>query len=152
MPSLAPASVSSQPCTDVFFTKCTVCSVPSAAVTTTVFVPASTFFTVPSTAVTTSSAANIARAAKLIPRSAFFIMILFLPDSDPPRQQDGHVVLELVGRGPIADTLHHHLDDLFIVQMCIARDQIDQPVFAEHLAVFVLRLGNAVGKAHQKVA
>ena len=37
-------------------------------------------------------------------------------------------------------------------EMRVARDQIEQALLAEHFAVLVFRLGDAVGEAHQQIA
>src|SRR5436190_22825201 len=65
---------------------------------------------------------------------------------------DRHVVRQFRRVGPLANGFHHGLDNLGILALGILGHQLDEPLLAEHLAVFVLRLRNAVGVAHQQIA
>ena len=56
---------------------------------------------------------------------------------DPPRQQQGHVVLQFRAGGPLADFFHHARGNFVAVVAGMGEQQINQAVFAELLAVGV---------------
>ena len=68
-----------------------------------------------------------------------------------PGQQNGHIILRLSRACELADAFQDQRDNLVFAAVCVADNQVGQPVLAEHLAVFVLRFGDAVGEEYQQV-
>src|SRR5712692_9489345 len=71
--------------------------------------------------------------------------------SCPPHQQDGHVVVQLGGAGPLAHRFHDSANDELVLAIGMPGDQLDQALLSKHFAIGILRLGDAVGVAHKYV-
>ena len=51
-----------------------------------------------------------------------------------------------------ADALDHRAHDLFLAEVRVAHQQIEETLLAEHFSVLVFGLGDAVGEKYQQIA
>src|SRR5678815_210016 len=72
-------------------------------------------------------------------------------DSDAAGEQQCHVILQLFRPGPLPDTLDHDAHNLFLAEVCVAHQQFEKTLFAEHFSIRVFRLGETVGEENQQI-
>ena len=69
-----------------------------------------------------------------------------------PSYEEGHIVLQFVGRGPLPHAVHDDLYDSVLFVVGVVLQQRDKTVLTEHFAVGVFGFRDAVGVADEKVA